>query len=223
VQTTPDPGGTKIDVAENDLAGLGCSSSASCWAAGSDGNLTGPTELNEILHWNGKKWSTVTVPNPDGSNPGANNALYFDTCVSASDCWAVGTYGSGNVYSNEVVHWNGHKWIYAIAPNPGANNALYFDTCVSASDCWAVGTYGSGNVYSNEVVHWNGHKWIYAIAPNPGATAEHGANVLAAVRCVTAANCWTVGLQNKGKRVVDQVLHWNGRKWFAADNTIVPF
>ena len=172
-QATPDPGGTTTDVGENDLTGLACSSSASCWAAGSDGSLTTATTLNEILHWNGRKWSTVTVLDPDGTNPGADNVLYSDTCLSASDCWAVGSYGSGSVYSNQAMNWNGHKW-------------------------------------------------SYVITPDPGATAQRGANVLTAARCITAANCWAVGLRKAGKRLVDQILHWNGKKWFNADNTIVP-
>jgi len=29
-----------------------------------------------------------------------------------------------------------------------------------------------------------------------------------------------VGFRKAGKRSVDQILHWNGKKWFAADNTI---
>jgi hypothetical protein len=173
-QSTPDPGGTQTDVAVNDLAGLACSSPTSCWAAGNDGSLATATALNEILHWNGRKWSTVTVPDPDGTNPGASNDLSGDVCVSASDCWAVGSYGSGGVYSNQALHWNGHNW-------------------------------------------------IYAIVPDPGATAQHGANALTAARCVTAVNCWAVGFRKAGKRLVDQILHWNGKKWFVADNAIVPF
>jgi hypothetical protein len=171
VQTTPDPGGTMIDVAVNDLTGLACSSPANCWAAGSDGNLTAATTLNEILHWNGKKWLAVTVPDPDGTNPGASNGLAWDTCISASDCWTVGFYGAGSVYSNQALHWNGHKW-------------------------------------------------TYVIAPDPGATAQRGDNVLTGARCITAANCWAVGFRKAGKRLVDQILHWNGKKWFAADKNL---
>ena len=174
VQATPDPGGTMTDVAVNNLAGLACSSPASCWAAGSYGSLTEANTANEILHWNGLKWSTITVPDPDGTNPGAVNVLNWDTCVSASNCWAVGYYGAGGVYSNQAMHWNGHMW-------------------------------------------------TYVIVPDPGATAQRGGNALIGARCITASNCWAVGLQEKGKRLVDQILHWNGKKWFTADNTIVPF
>jgi hypothetical protein len=170
VQTTPDPAGT-IGTAVNDLTGLACGSSASCWAAGSDGSLKGPTKANEILYWNGKKWSAETVPDPDGTSPGTSNVLSWDTCVSASDCWAVGYYGTGSVTSNQALHWNGHKW-------------------------------------------------TYVIAPDPGATAERGVNVLTGARCVTAANCWAVGTQIMGDRLVDQILHWNGKKWSVADSTI---
>ena len=78
-------------------------------------------------------------------------------------------------------------------------------------------------MHSNQAVHWNGHKWSYIIAPDPGATAQRGANVLTGARFTTAANCRAVGLLKAGERLADQILHWNGKKWFTTDNTIVPF
>jgi hypothetical protein len=91
VLTMPDPGGTAA-ADSSELTGLACSSSASCWAAGSYGMLG---SLNQILHWNGRKWSRATVPDPGGTGADAENNLNSDACVSANDCWAVGSYADG--------------------------------------------------------------------------------------------------------------------------------
>ncbi|MFA5861133.1 MAG: putative Ig domain-containing protein, partial [Candidatus Thermoplasmatota archaeon] len=73
------------------------------------------------------------------------NVLAGVTCVSASDCWAVGYYLADGTYQTLIEHWDGASW--AITPSPNASsvqhNLLLGVACVSASDCWAVGT-GAG-------------------------------------------------------------------------------
>lgn len=38
---------------------------------------------NQMLHWNGNKWSTATVPDPGGTSSEDSNCLEDDTCGSA--------------------------------------------------------------------------------------------------------------------------------------------
>lgn len=45
-------GGTPV----NTLASVRCTSHSNCWAVGS-ADLSGVTEINQILHWNGTKWT----------------------------------------------------------------------------------------------------------------------------------------------------------------------
>jgi hypothetical protein len=64
------------------------------------------------------------------------------TCLSATDCWAVGF----NIGSNGralIEHYTGSNWAIVSSPNtPGDLNGV---TCVSAGDCWAVGINTIGN------------------------------------------------------------------------------
>ncbi len=56
---TPNPGGA----AQNDgnsLNGVACTSASNCWAAGDV--VTSGVFNDELLHWNGKKWSVGTIP-----------------------------------------------------------------------------------------------------------------------------------------------------------------
>ena len=80
-------------------------------------------------------WSIVTSPN--ATPPPGNNKLRGVTCVSASDCWAVG----GNGFQTLIERWDGTSWAIVSSPNTSATQANHLNgvTCVSASDCWAVG------------------------------------------------------------------------------------
>jgi len=124
--------------------------------------------LNEALHWNGKRWSEVSTPQPGGSARGDGNELADPVCVSASDCWAAGVAESKTGHpKNVVLHWNGKKWAEASVPQPAGTvpqdpsmPGLYAIDCVSAVDCWAVGASHLGAAASlNQVVHWNGKRW----------------------------------------------------------------
>ena len=94
---TPNPGGTKSG-GLNELFALGCGATDNCWGAGSYGSTNPPGKnLNEMLHWNGSKWTKTATPNPDGTKTGAGNQLDAATCLSSANCWAVGNFGSTTV------------------------------------------------------------------------------------------------------------------------------
>jgi hypothetical protein len=166
--TTPDPGGTAAGDFSY-LAGLSCSSATSCWAAGGYGTKgTQLTSLNQVLHWDGGQWSRAATPNPDGTGTGARNLLAGVACTSASNCWAVGDYGSisdgvGTVL-NEALRWNGTTWSLTATPDPagtgnGVTNILNGVRCASATSCSAVGTQIPGQFNLNEALLWNGTNW----------------------------------------------------------------
>jgi hypothetical protein len=166
--TTPSPGGTATGDFSH-LAGLSCTSASNCWAAGSYGSEgTQFTALNQILHWDGRQWSQVTTPNPDGTSAGAGNLLAGVACTSAGNCWAVGDYGSigggAGTVLNEALRWNGTNWSLVTTPDPagtgnGETNMLNGVRCASANSCWAVGTQIPGQYDLNEALQWNGSNW----------------------------------------------------------------
>ena len=152
------------------LSGVGCASLVSCWAVGSSSTAGSPgANLNQALHWNGRKWSLVATPDPDGTGSGAVNGLTDVTCTGLASCWAVGEFGtvSNNVgvIVNLALHWNGRKWSLVPTPDPsgladGDSNFLNGIRCASAASCWAVG-YGApvGQANRNQALHWNGTRW----------------------------------------------------------------
>ena len=223
---TPQPGGT-ASTASSELEGIRCTSSGSCWAVGS---YSAPgsqnTDLNQVLHWNGRRWSLVPTPQPGGTASGDFSMLSHVSCASPSGCWAVGAYGTrtGNQRTelNQALHWNGRRWSLASLPEPdgigtGAINHLNDVFCTSPADCWAVGRFGSnrtGGVSLNQALHWNGRLWSLVPTPDPGGTAIGDSNELYSIRCTSSANCWAVGnVLPNGQNGRNQVLHWNGIRW----------
>lgn len=215
---TPNPGGTKHG-GVNALSATRCTSVTDCWGVGADGmDATGVTIGNEVLHWNGRHWRTVTAP-----SPGPGSELVSLSCTSARSCWAVGV-DRPNQFANEALHWNGSKWRTARVPNPASGGDAFAGlagvSCTADTNCWAVGEFrkptGSG-VIRNEMLHWNGHTWSLVAVPEPAGTAAESVNDLLADHCVSATNCWAVGYTQKfAEPEVNQILHWTGKKWRVA-------
>src|SRR5215469_7720420 len=203
-----------------ELSRVFCTSSGSCWAVGHHyGN--GTATLNQMLRWNGSKWRPFPVPEPGGTAVNDYNTLISVRCLSARDCWAVGSAGKGGAGTgNQVLHWNGTKWSHIKAPTPGPTlsgdvNQLDDVNCVEPADCWAVGYYGtlSSNTFANQAMHWDGKKWSLITTPDPAGTATGQSNELNAIRCVSASSCIADGFDGNASSFNNEVLRWNGKKW----------
>jgi hypothetical protein len=185
----------------NVLLGVTCASASDCRAVGEVDNGTGGVPQTLIERWNGASWSIVSSPNNNTTN---DNFLESVTCVSGSDCWAVGGYlNSSGVTQTLIEQWNGLSWNIVTSPNNGTlGNELYSINCASASECWAAGYYTNGSgVLQTLIEQWNGTSWGIVTSPNNGTSN----NVLNAVTCASASECWAVGYRHNSSGV-DQTL-----------------
>lgn len=212
----PKPGMTSA------LNGVFCTSSANCWAVGD--YTPRLTELNEALHWNGRKWSQVFVPSPGGNGTNHLSELIGVRCRSVRNCWAVGFYTKGAADFSQALHWNGRKWSQFATPTPGGTldgdiNQLFDVVCPASNSCWAGGEYGveapSHETILNQVLHWNGKTWSLIRTPSPGGTANADAQAIEGVRCTSTTNCLAVGTYGNLQtfKLKNEALRWNGRKW----------
>ncbi len=150
--------------------------------------------------------TALPIGSPGSSRPTALNAV---SCVSATDCWAVGGVSNAEgITLNQAVHWNGATWSSVSVPEPGPFPRYFGDVlksvdCVVSSDCWAVG----GHEEQPEIMRWNGQAWSSVPSPKQRSIAT-----LTSVSCVSANDCWAVG---EGSVHLAAVLHWNGRMWSA--------
>ncbi len=187
------------------LSGVSCVSTTFCVAVGDGssgaGALPSPKYRDRTLAeiWNGHRWRVSRTPNPR-----RRSALSAVSCVSRSDCMAVGSSDSGQLSLAE--HWNGTAW--AIVATPNVNHvgytALAAVSCASVSVCVAVGTYNGGVRPIAE--YWNGARWTLGrLALPQGVQVVQGL----AVSCASSTFCMMVATADATP--LSEV--WNGVHW----------
>jgi hypothetical protein len=132
-------------------------------------------------------WSVVATPRvPHSPYPGLS-AL---TCLTATDCWAVGADPSSTATGSGLIeHRDGAHWVLG-RPAPVAARTLVSlkgVACVDGHDCWAVGGWSRSGRDGNLVEHYTGGT-SWRRVPVAGSFAE-----LDAVTCLRAGECWAVG------------------------------
>jgi len=206
---SPEPGGG-TNVYLNAVTSL---SSSDAWAVGYYTTAAGKAQAL-AAHWNGTRWALVAAPNPAG---GAYIDLTGISAASASDIWAVGTYGNDKTLA---LHWNGTRWAQVATPSPGySGNILSAVAAVSPSAAWAAGSYAvfrpvGAIPVKTLLLRWNGTRWTRVTTPNPGAAVS----MLNGVSASSPSNAWAVGsyqLPPGGGPITSKtlMLHWNGTDW----------
>ena len=210
------------------LLGTSCPNAWSCWSVGATlpaGN-GGPDTEAFAERWNGSSWTTFPVDSP-GANDGS--LLYDVSCVSSSDCWAVGVQSGGRGTGPNVLaeHWDGAAW--SIVGVPAMSGYLMSVACVSSDNCWAVGsTYDptTTDPLHSFALHWNGSAWLLVSIPSSGQNYD----LLTGIACTNSSNCWAVGaagpqpinsalIPNVYPETDDSdpwIVHWNGAAWSGA-------
>ena len=205
-------GGIDAPTQHSYLNGVTCASTSQCWAVGYYSNFAGRNQTL-IEQWDGSSWSVM---------PSANTGVYdYDslsgvTCISTSDCWAVGNYESASgIRQTLIEHWDGSSWSIVSSPNTSTTlDSLNGVACTSSSQCWAVGDYYDSNNHVDQTLieHWDGSSWSIVSSPNATTTQFNG---LGGVACTSSSQCWAVGDYYDSNNHVDQTLieHWDGSSW----------
>lgn len=141
------------------------------------------------------------LPQPDGSN-----SLSGVSCVSADDCWAVGSTldtRTTNV-GGETLHSDGSSWV--AVSSPAAAGALDSVSCTSSNECWAVGNISNGQTVPRRLTaRWNGTSWTNIQTPSVSGA------VLRALSCSSSGNCWAVGSYDRSNKTL--ALLWTESRW----------
>lgn len=167
-------------------------------------------------------WTLVTlgtVPAAAGpaSAAAAENGLFDGvTCLSASNCFAVGeSTVTGTSGDHALIeHWNGTRWAVesVAAPKPSSFPQLLAVACSSVHSCFAVGDYSLSSTRSAPLAeHWNGSTWTAQYLPEPPRGSDGS---LAAIACPGRHICVAVGsYETQGGNVQNLADSWNGTKW----------
>ena len=216
--TTPATGSSTL------LMDTACANAWDCWAVGGSfpslGNNSQPGAFAE--RWNGSAWSVGPKVAPDGTDA---SLLWGVTCVTGSDCWAVGAEQPDGAQAPVTMaeHWNGSVW--SVVPTPDVSGYLLSVTCADSTNCWAVGTSldSKQNALHGIIYQWNGSQWSQATPQSSGQSFDQ----FNSVTCASPSDCWAVGLAGPNQiqygflpGVVPNVAgsaafveQWNGSKW----------
>jgi len=187
----------------NVLTSVDCAASDDCWAVG---YYAGPAANQTLaMRWDGEAWAIAPTPS---SSPQQPNLLNSVTCISANDCWAVGTY-TGQQNQALAMHWDGASWSLAAIPSSGPDlaNVIAGVACVSSDECWAVGYQRESTWLVTLIERWDGEEWRIVPSPN---SAYGQTNNLWPIDCVQG-DCWAGGYYyGTGSIARTQALHHVG-------------
>ena len=195
-QTTPIPnsggllGGTLT-------AGVSCTSSSACVAAGYSYSARTVQLLGE--GWDGRTWSIQ----PD-STPAPQGYAYRISCTWAKDCMAVGSRAPGDTLAE---HWNGRHWSAGTTKHTGELDGV---SCPATGNCTAVGWNDAGKALA---AHWNGKAWSdeSPAGPQP-VTYLEDVSCPGTTACI-AAGTGGSGSSSAGYAPVAEL--WTGGSWTA--------
>ena len=159
--------------------------------------------------------SAIIVPSPNAGT--SFDALFSVSCVSATECVAVGYTSTGSAVETLVMVWDGSVWSIVSSPNAGSFDELRSVSCVSASDCVAVGFTNTGSATETLVMVWDGSVWSIVSSPNAGTSDD----ALLSVSCVSASDCVAVGYTNTGNAFETLVISLTGPEP-ASPTTVAP-
>ncbi len=169
----------------NDLAAVHAVSANDAWAVGQASSSEFEFE-SLVLHWNGKVWHAVTIP-----ELGIDSDLRAVSAASADDVWAVGEYEvqgpQGTASYNLTEHWNGVTWKIYSTPRPTGDDLLTGVDVLPSGHAWSV---GSQSGKDDLIVYWNGVEWRRVSGP----ARPHALNILSAVSADSATDIWAAGV-----------------------------
>ena len=165
-----------------------------------------------------RSWAVAKSPNPGT----VDDSLSSVACISAADCWAVGSQDSGASAADEqplVEHWDGARWSVVrsgkVKGGPSQGGALTGIACTSQTNCWAVGDVFPGDGPQQPLFeHWDGSKW----AASELSTGDGLDYFVDGVTCANAKECWSVGYTSPPPaagppRDTVWLARWGGTAW----------
>lgn len=154
---------------------------------------------------------------PGGFTP-YSDSLSSVSCITSTQCVAVGSYNNVLTGGTVAEEWDGSTWSVMPTSAPVANthDVLNGVACVSATDCVAVGDQYPFNAPQNRQTLtelWDGTSWSITSSQNPGND-----NALSGVSCTDATDCTAVGLTQVGTEPYGGLVEtWDGNAWSASD------
>jgi hypothetical protein len=184
-----------------------CTSAPSCLVVGMFYSVANGAK-EWAMQWSGGHWTAVQPT----SVPPETSILTGASCLSATDCVAVGWVATTQAVVALTQRWDGSHWTTLAPPRPaGAVQVhLYGVSCPTTTDCTTVGWYsGKDQKQHPMAARWNGQHWVI----QPMFVLSASAAELNAVSCASASDCTAVGDDTVHGKTVPLAESWNGHTW----------
>jgi hypothetical protein len=180
----------KMGKGEAAISSISASSATNAWAVGVIYPL--PAGNLSALHWNGKKWSPVAIPEP----------LFDVTPISVSTSSATNAWATDGT---NLFHWNGKVWTTdGAAP---ANVVLEAVATDSPHLAYAVGHLTTSTGFRSYIMRFNGKTW--SSVPVPKQSGDGIPLYLYSVS-LHGKSGWAVGFTGSNRTIIE---HTTGGAW----------
>jgi hypothetical protein len=169
-----------VGLSHGHLRGVSCVSASWCMAVGEVSSINSESPTPDVMTWDGTQWSQGVVP-----NPGSAGTLDSVSCVSQTQCVAVGTTLGAPFGTPLAATWNGTNW--SAMTLPSGSGELVSVSCPTSTMCLAVGIDASAFAIADA---WDGTAWTTVTVPRPRISIVTRLN---SVSCATATDCLAVG------------------------------
>jgi hypothetical protein len=191
------------------LNAITCPSLRECIAVGAYYRYSGASAMvSQVFNPPGSRVIYMKVPAPQG---GTGSKLTGLTCITVSNCFAVGYNQTRGRTFPVAEHWNGGQWDRERTPAVlGARTTLLTQVaCAQVRHCLAVGSYvtDSGQQFAL-AEFWNGKTW--RIVPTAAVSAP-GGDELSGIACPAVTFCLAVGGYVNSSNPLSEI--WNGKQW----------
>ncbi|MHB8220030.1 MAG: beta propeller repeat protein [Acidimicrobiales bacterium] len=182
-----------LNLGAGHLFAISCSGLTDCWIVGNSGTSAGTQHAVIIATTDGgKTWASQGLPQTALGVGLANGGhLFSDSCISRTDCWAVGSTGT----SLAIISTNdgGASWTADSYPASLVGAHLLSISCAAATACWATGATSSGTpiIVATRTGTGTGRaSWVEQSYPSSAGISNDG---LYSISCPTTSRCWAIG------------------------------
>jgi hypothetical protein len=198
----------RVALGYGNLVAVSAASATDVWAVGSQTDVTGRIGATTglVMHFDGRSWSTVRTPMPDGSK------LDAVAVAGPGDVWASGADCSGPDCVAAVWHLSSGTWQQV--PLNGGTEATAL-VAFGPGNVWSLGyQLLPDNSKSDHVEHWTGKSFTYedtGLPPLPPKTNPRGelgsaTPIWAATGDRANGQLWAVGWSNP-PGITPRVIH----------------
>ena len=138
-----------------------------------------------LEHWDGSRWTIVTVPHPD-----SDALLSSVAVVSPDDVWAVGWSWQGDTTRGLTLHWNGRTWSPVSLPFASGQAARLATVTFAGGVLGVAGQAPDENgILQPVALSLSGSTWTdHAVPVEPGGGGFQGLLVLDNQRMVAVGS-----------------------------------